>query len=1069
MIGGAKGIGLGLDFGIGNQSRPSVSGNYLDPTVKESLCGVWIADQNTNNSTYRNIIKNKFPNRGGDFEILNAAYKLNSGYGLYNYDYTTFNILADLSRVIDRTKVEIFAAKGAVGFYRIDTTYKGRIKITGLTKAIGLSEVLYFQIYTNATDNNEAIKLREDGIYDIDIKGLGTNVNRIYFYAVSNGIIAKPLTEPIYLEQVPEFDGAFVTDGVDDVIMSRNTISEITNKSNEMTLVSMVHQLSYSYNDMAYTNIIRSDNNNYVRNDVYQINKTGIYGFTSKDTTKTIINNILGDKNDYKGGTTNNTIPSTLNANLSISAVLPNTYNSSVAWYWTFIANKVLTSFEIEQVMAYYNLDKYVTPSVYYDVKKQGITNDNHSQFSDKLIDYSGNKRDLQLYNIGWGEESGINKYENQLVLDGVNDYGQYVGNLGLKNYTFIMNRSILKDKITASCRLAKSGTESYTNTPFLFESYNIDGLLSNVYSYGSATGFNKEATDGWSYLSTYNYNGTNVARGAGTGEGNGLFIGSENAVSNYTPVAISHVLLYPYSLNKFLIDRQLRKLKAGTLYEGMVQFIPRITTTNPYKNIQYFNNANSVAIFDGDYLPIGTKILIRVTPASDMDYVSNITINGERPKDYPSNDGNFRYTFVVNKSINKIDITIDQYIKFEDISQPYPVLLTFYDKETNEVYDWGSKIKVGTVVKVKSVTNLFKDLYAIDDYSYNGKNYNYKEFLDEDFIVNKDSIKFSVVKRYLLDNNPPKVIYSPQTLKLTNDTYKLLGYIPDLSGNDNNGIFNNFAFKDMSGAGGYVEDFSAWNKYTFANVTYNKISIFRNPDANWVIYTTSGHVIDPYKIKVSGIPADGEIVYRINNVNTILVNGINKLEGATVSAASGFYITKHGITDWKDLVIEQLPKYEGSIILDGVDDFVTIPSLDQGFKEVLLKLNYQTHSVVYDQRANPNIYNFAISTKSSDVLAYRSMNANGVTYINGVLNTDIKNGELINTTHNIVETAPYSVSDTASPIIGCDILKSNYSKMALYNLMLFDNISSNENILKLNEIVGIENSVKVETETKNN
>lgn len=33
---------------------------------------------------------------------------------------------------------------------------------------------------------------------------------------------------------------------------------------------------------------------------------------------------------------------------------------SQVAWYWTFIANRVLTTDEINQVMTYYNLDKYI-------------------------------------------------------------------------------------------------------------------------------------------------------------------------------------------------------------------------------------------------------------------------------------------------------------------------------------------------------------------------------------------------------------------------------------------------------------------------------------------------------------------------------------------------------------------------------------------------------------------------------------------------------------------------------------------------------------------------------------
>ena len=71
-------------FGLRNKS----GGNYINPSVKESLVGVWIADQNTNESPTRNIIKNTIKDKGGDLELLNFGYKLNSGYGKYEEDFT---------------------------------------------------------------------------------------------------------------------------------------------------------------------------------------------------------------------------------------------------------------------------------------------------------------------------------------------------------------------------------------------------------------------------------------------------------------------------------------------------------------------------------------------------------------------------------------------------------------------------------------------------------------------------------------------------------------------------------------------------------------------------------------------------------------------------------------------------------------------------------------------------------------------------------------------------------------------------------------------------------------------
>lgn len=1066
--------GIGVGIGIPFNRRSSGGSSYISPDVLSSLRGVWIADQNTNNSTYRNIIKNKLSNRGGDFEILNAAYKLNSGYGLYNYDYTTFNITAGLSRVIDRVTVEYYAAKGSIGLYNINSTsYKGKIKLTGVTDAIALKEILYFQIYTDAKDNDEAVKIYKDGEYDIDIKGIGTNVTRVYFYAVRNGMESYTLTNPIYIEQVPEYKGAFVTDGVDDVIHSRGTVSELLGTKNlaisRVTVVSMMCQNTL-YNDTSSANNslpIEGINTLPVYNNVTQINKTGIYGYTyTPNSTPVVLNNIMGDKNDY------NAVQGGSNSDVDRFEVTRNKFPVSVAWYWTFIADRVLTDFEIHQVIAYYNLDKYISPSIYYDIKRQGITNDNHSQFNDKLIDYSGNKRELQLYNIGWGEESGIGKYatdytrytpnnktdltvfnnkiqcynnsgyglaflylynnnpicpdyipsykikinientksvsyyyvdingerkniilntvkeyilpesyptklnetnyigftisdggkvtieqigeyENQLVLDGVNDYGQYIGDLNLKDYTFIMNRSILKDKIAASCRLAKSGTESYSSTPFLFESYNTSGLLSNVYSYGSATGFNKEGTDGWSYLSTYNYNGTKAVRGAGTGEGNGLFIGSETALSNFTPAAISHVLLYPYSLNEFLIERQLKKFKVGTLYEDKVLFNPIINIIgDPYlvENTYYFDNSWSKWINPGEYINKGNDILISVRMEDLGSYVKNV-VCGNKDVTIVKSSSTHPNTYDIrikniDKSPQRIDITIVEAVLFDEIEQDYPVLVSLKNRE-GKVYTWGNSIDVGEEVTYASSTNLLPDLYNVElNVLFNGKPIvgQYQKIKYSNYI---NAVKN---KTYLVDDNEPVCILSPERLKLSNADYKRLGYIPDLSGNGNHGNLNNLSYSSTSGV------------------------------------TT-----------------------------------------------------------------------DNAIQLDGVDDFITFSRIHEGGKQVFLKVNYQTVGILYDQRAVPNIYNFAIYTIINNYLAYRDRNTNGRTYIDGVLNKHIKNGELQNITHNIVEVAPYNLGETSNPVIGCSITLGNFVKLKLYTFMLFNNVSTDENIKKLNEIIGIE------------
>lgn len=113
--------------------------------------------------------------------------------------------------------------------------------------------------------------------------------------------------------------------------------------SNEITVVSIIHGIG---SKNAYTNVLRESGSNYIRNTSTADGKTGIYGYTCKDTTKSIITDILGDKNDYKLEYIQTTTPSTVNSVFSVAGWREN--NGSmivypVAYAGGFIANKVNT------------------------------------------------------------------------------------------------------------------------------------------------------------------------------------------------------------------------------------------------------------------------------------------------------------------------------------------------------------------------------------------------------------------------------------------------------------------------------------------------------------------------------------------------------------------------------------------------------------------------------------------------------------------------------------------------------------------------------------------------------
>lgn len=127
------------------------------------------------------------------------------------------------------------------------------------------------------------------------------------------------------------------------------------------------------------------------------------------------------------------------------------------------------------------------------------------------------------------------------------------------------------------------------------------------------------------------------------------------------------------------------------------------------------------------------------------------------------------------------------------------------------------------------------------------------------------------------------------------------------------------------------------------------------------------------------------------------------------------------------------------------------------------MKVNWQSsigQGMLYDQRGTA----FAIwnSDKYGDdetdtIPAYSARNR-GNTYIDGILNKNILASQLRNITHNIVATNTMLNGSSVSPTIGCRTEHGAYfTNMSLYDFMLFDEISTDEEILTLNEHVGIE------------
>lgn len=766
MIGGAKGIGIGIDFGIPNQYCRATSKPYIEKDVLDSLRVVASAYGKSNNDSDRAIIKN-LVDPDNPFIISNAAFKLNSGFGKYEEDFTDWRIYPNI-KVTDSVVTTDGNFKSSWFIYKHSSESKineMNIKVSGIPKG---GKILYFYISDETANLPILYTIPKDGIYHLPESKINNNRASVGFTVESSYDWNN-----IRIEQIPSFEGAFVTDGIDDLITSTKTVQEMLGGSNELTIVSMVHQVKDSANNVSFTNYIRGSANGYFRNIVNNYDKTGIYGYTSSDLKGlSVVNNILGDKNDYTSNGDNR--DSIINGNFSVQGYSYNDGNntgdfSSVAWYWTIIANKVLTTDQINQVIAYFNLDRTLKPDILCDVKKQGITNENHAEFGDRLIDFSGNGRDIQLNNIAWKGDSGIGKYETDftkwlldqvvditikyssfniktkndsrvnswvvrvqdtvapsmkikvtgisssvesliyrysivgdtdyyiditsdgiyelpqtdgksregfrvigknfnisveqipshagaLCLDGVNDFGKVTGMPIYKDYTVIADyERFYLEPITGGRASILSKSSKVGDGSFIFNLEDQDGSKA-CYTFGEANGnISDDITRIIRYQSKY-YNTKTLS--IGTAEDNDFMVlGKVREVdSRHFCGAIYSLMSFPYSMSEFLIERQLKKHKLGTLYPNMMEFRPIVKSNLPYSSISYSVNP-------GEYTSVDSMVTITVTLPNTSDELMEVSCNAISDISISGDNGVYEITGKIVKSPQKINLVISSYL----------------------------------------------------------------------------------------------------------------------------------------------------------------------------------------------------------------------------------------------------------------------------------------------------------------------------------------------------------------------------------------------------------------------
>ena len=693
---------------------------------------------------------------------------------------------------------------------------------------------------------------------------------------------------------------------------------------------------------------------------------------------------------------------------------------------------------------------------------------------------------------------------EGALTLNGINNFGKVTNIPIWKDYTVASLRKwLFTDSSIQTGSIVSKSIEGRDGAFILEQTFNLNPPRTSTWTFGQVTSLIENPKLNEKSIASqtkyeYNYNGKNLSLGSSL-DTSRMWLGViRDGDSRFSYISIWSAMLFRYTMSKFLLERQLKKYKIGSFYDkGMVIWRPEVTSNN--SNYVFtprirMSDGTIKALVNGEYYnPTDANLVMDITVIG-VNEVTDLTINKQsyKPIQYPTY---WRVEIPFpTKSPQRISITIEEYVRYESIVQPYPVMFNLVDKDTNKEYTWGDKVKVGSTIKVNSIIYNYKTLWSIHGYLIGNdpKTYSYNEIINKDIVVTKP-LSFSCKKKWLLSAAEPLFVYDP--VIFTNNAIKTLGYLPDISGQNRHLKLYNFSYEGMSGKDGYPVVFGknkTWENIRPENdnwkygLSSTGITIYKALDTTPLLYTIireSGGTIKPisipsFKINVKGLQDGESIRYRyfsIDNPSTysniiITKNGKHELpasvplqsDSTILDVYIGFQVILNNNESVKGLIIEILPNYKDSLYFNGITNTASVLNLDHGGKCLVTKINYKFNQetiCIYDQRKNTleeNIKKFALlATQQSDIAYGNGLEGN--TYINNVLNNYVKSSELENVEH--VATLVSSVvtdSNTNTPLFGRNVSNQHYAQFAMYRTILLPEVPNAADLAILNKWCGL-------------
>lgn len=199
---------MAISIGIGNYIRSSLYRGTKKNPFHPSLVDYWNFAGKKNSDKDRAIIKGI---KGNILNAYNFGWSLGSGYGLFNENYFTYRKIENVFVTDDHT-VTIMnfvpANTWILSKYGTEHLNTTRVRVTGLTAN---NQLAYG--YSPTNDGARVLMaIPSDGEYDLPESVVNTQTYDVGF------IVQNALSQNVTIQQIPEYEGAIVTDGINDYL-----------------------------------------------------------------------------------------------------------------------------------------------------------------------------------------------------------------------------------------------------------------------------------------------------------------------------------------------------------------------------------------------------------------------------------------------------------------------------------------------------------------------------------------------------------------------------------------------------------------------------------------------------------------------------------------------------------------------------------------------------------------------------------------------------------------------------------------------------------------------------------